>query len=277
MTLREGTQIGPYQIVGSLGAGGMGTVYRAHDPRLGRDVAVKVLSPELAPDAALVTRFEQEARAAGVLNHPNILAVLDVGAQEQVHFLVSELLEGETLRDRLRAGPLPVSKAIEIAVQVLHGLAAAHEKGVLHRDLKPENLFLTREGTVKILDFGLAKLRGNGEATSAATEPGTLVGSVGYMSPEQVHGLEVDQRADLFAVGAVLYEMLSGTRAFKGNSVVSVLNAILHDRPVDLTSLGLGISPQLARVVDRCLEDIAWDPLRPDPRFGRLLKRMNLQ
>ncbi|TMA30806.1 MAG: tetratricopeptide repeat protein [Deltaproteobacteria bacterium] len=259
MALQGGTRIGPYQIVESLGAGGMGTVYRAHDPRLGRDVAVKVLSPECATDAGLVARFEQEARAAGVLNHPNILSVLDVGAQEQVHFLVSELLEGQTLRERLRAGPLPVAEMIEIAIQVLHGLAVAHEKGVVHRDLKPENLFLTREGTVKILDFGLAKLRGNTQFDSAATEPGTLVGSVGYMSPEQVNGLAADHRSDVFAIGAVLYEMLSGTRAFKGSSVVSVLNAILHDRPPELTSLDLDIPPQLSRVVDRCLER---DPAR---------------
>ena len=254
MALQGGTQIGPYQIIESLGTGGMGTVYRAHDPRLGRDVALKVLSPECAVDSALVARFDQEARAAGALNHPNILSVLDVGAQEQVHFLVSELLEGETLRQRLRSGPLPVPEAVGIAIQILHGLAVAHEKGVLHRDLKPENLFLTREGTVKILDFGLAKLRGDGMATSTGTEPGTLVGSVGYMSPEQVNGLEVDQRADLFAIGVVLHEMLSGTRPFQGSSVVAVLNAILHDRPPDLTSLGAGISPQLAQVVERCLE-----------------------
>jgi adenylate cyclase len=218
-----------------------------------------VLSAECGADAALVARFQQEARAAGALNHPNILSVLDVGVQEQVHFLVSELLEGQTLRARLRAGALPVSQAVDIAVQTLRGLAAAHEKGVVHRDLKPENLFLTHEGTVKILDFGLAKLCGSGEYPSVATEPGTLVGSVGYMSPEQVNGVEADQRSDVFAIGAILYEMLSGTRAFQGNSVVSVLNAILHDQPAELTSLDRGVPAELARVVERCLEK---DPMR---------------
>src|SRR5437868_9153695 len=200
MPLASGTKLGPYEILAQVGAGGMGEVYRARDTRLGRDVAIKVLPAGLSSDADRLRRFEQEARATAALNHPNILAVFDIGSSSGAPFVVSELLEGSTLRERLRTGALPVRKAIEIAVQIAHGLAAAHEKGILHRDLKPENLFLTRDGRAKILDFGLAKLtEPESRMQSMATaESGTDAGTMGYMSPEQVRGVGVDSRSDIF-------------------------------------------------------------------------------
>ena len=224
MGLSPGSRLGPYEIVAPLGAGGMGEVYRARDPRLGREVAVKVLTTSLAVDADRLRRFEQEARAAGILNHPNLTAVYDIGEVDGAPYIVSELLEGETLRSRLGSGPVPVRKALDYAVQLARGLAAAHEKHIVHRDLKPENIFLTRDGRVKILDFGLAKLKetegSDGEHTALptatrGTEPGVVMGTMGYMSPEQVRGLPADHRSDIFSFGAILYEMLSGQRAFR--------------------------------------------------------------
>jgi len=329
MALSAGTKLGPYQILSPLGAGGMGEVYRARDPRLGRDVAVKVVrlaaddgapngphrggpvdSPHLS--AETLRRFEQEARAVGTLNHPNILAVYDAGTQDGTPYIVTELLEGETLRERLRRdtrlkatprsssasssagqagaktpapgvgdgestsqpgsgvarehGGLSRRKAVDYAIQLANGLAAAHERGIVHRDLKPENVFITREGRVKILDFGLAKLtsRGNFETATVdpagatqevpGTEPGQAMGTVGYMPPEQVRGQAADGRADIFSFGAILYEMLSGERAFHGASNVETMNAILKDDPPELGSLDGNIPPGLVRVVDRCLE-----------------------
>ena len=265
------TRLGPYEIVGLVGSGGMGEVYRARDPRLGRDVAIKVLPEALRANPERLRRFEQEVRAAGALNHPNVLAVLDVGTQDGVSYVVSELLEGGTLRERLRTGSgLTPAKAVECAIQVALGLAAAHEKGIVHRDLKPENLFLTKDGRVKILDFGLAKLReareeGEGgaesETFSHSTEPGTVLGTVGYMSPEQVRGLPADHRSDIFSFGAVLYEMLARRRPFEGNSAPEVLTAILKEDPPDLSSSDSSFSPALSRIVRRCLEK------RPEDRF----------
>src|SRR5512143_161966 len=226
MTLAAGTRLGPYEILSPIGAGGMGEVYRAKDPRLGREVAVKVLPASFSNDADRLRRFEQEARAAGILNHPNITAVYDIGSHDGAPYVVSELLEGETLRSRLAAGALGPRKALDYAIQVARGLAAAHEKGIVHRDLKPENLFVTRDGRVKILDFGLAKSVATGQAgaatnlptQAAGTEPGVVLGTMGYMSPEQVRGRPADVRSDIFAFGAILYEMLSGKRAFHGDS-----------------------------------------------------------
>ena len=212
VTLTSGTKLGEYEVKSLLGSGGMGEVYRARDSRLGRDVAIKVL-PLLATDSDRLRRFEQEARAAAALNHPNILAVFQMGTYEGAPYLVSELLEGETLREQLKRGPLSVRKAIEYGVQIAHGLAAAHEKGIVHRDLKPENLFVTRDGRVKILDFGLAKLTQPRSSSDSATkltqvtEPGVVMGTVGYMAPEQVRGQTTDHRADIFAFGATLYEI----------------------------------------------------------------------
>src|SRR5690349_4120427 len=217
MPLAAGSRIGPYEIVGVLGTGGMGEVYRARDARLGRDVAVKILPDAYSSDPERLARFEQEARAAAALNHPNILAVYDVGSDHDVPYIVSELLDGVTLRDRM--ADLPVRRAIEYAIQIAHGLAAAHEKGIVHRDLKPENIFVTRDGRLKILDFGLAKLvRPEGQpeqsvATVAAqTDPGMVLGTAGYMAPEQVRAEAIDHRADIFAFGSILSEMLSGQR-----------------------------------------------------------------
>jgi serine/threonine protein kinase len=217
MPLTPGTRLGPYTIVAPLGAGGMGEVYRAQDARLGREVAVKVLPAVVSGDAERLRRFDQEARAISLLNHPNILAIYDVGAEEGVPYLVSELLEGSSLREVLGAGALPVRKAVDYALQTAQGLAAAHAKGVVHRDLKPENLFVTADGRVKILDFGLAKLvqreaADGSEAGTATlnTTPGAVLGTAGYMAPEQVRGQDVDHRADLFALGTILYEMGSG-------------------------------------------------------------------
>ena len=257
-----GRVLGHYQIVTFLGAGGMGEVYRARDSRIGRDVAVKVLPPGIAAHPERLRRFEQEARAAGALNHPNILAIYDVGIQDGAPYVVYELLEGETLRDRLRKGALSRRKALEYARQIAIGLAAAHDKGITHRDLKPENLFLTRDGRVKILDFGLAKFTWP-EASEREDGRGrhppqrirrSVLGTPGYMAPEQLRGGVADHRSDLFNLGAILYEMLTGQRPFRGRSTSEVLNAILNDDPIEMSETGGKFDPGLARLLRRCLE-----------------------
>jgi eukaryotic-like serine/threonine-protein kinase len=270
MTIAEGTRLGRYEIRSKIGAGGMGEVYRARDEKLNRDVAIKVLPDTLSQNADRLRRFEQEAQAAGALNHPNILAVYDVGTHDGAPYVVSELLEGESLKERLSDGPLAQRKTIDYAIQVAHGLTAAHEKGIVHRDLKPDNLFITKDDRVKILDFGIAKLREPANQNIAQTDiatrkvhtdPGTVTGTVGYMSPEQVRGRPVDHRADIFSFGAVLYEMLCGRRAFHGDSAVETLNAILKEEPPELTTTNRNIAPALERVVWHCLEK------SPDRRF----------
>ena len=269
MTLAAGTRLGPYEILAPIGAGGMGEVYRARDPRLGRDVAIKVLPASFSQDPDRLKRFEQEARAAGVLNHPNITAVHDIGTADDAPYIVTELLEGETLRSRLGAGAVPVRKAIDYAVQIAKGLAAAHEKGIIHRDLKPDNLFLTKDGRVKILDFGLAKLKPEANeggqtdlgTVSGGTEPGVVLGTMGYMSPEQVRGKAADRRSDLFAFGTILYEMLSGQRAFRGETAADTITAILTKEPPDLSRTNHEIHPGLDRIVRHCLEK------NPEERF----------
>ena len=267
MTLAAGTRLGPYEILSPLGAGGMGEVYRAKDPRLGREVAIKVLPASLSQDADRLKRFEQEARAAGVLNHPNITAVHDIGSHDGAPYIVTELLEGETLRSRLSGGALSVRKATDYAIQIAKGLAAAHEKGIVHRDLKPENLFITNDGRVKILDFGLAKLKSEkgGEQTDlktvSGTEPGVVLGTMGYMSPEQVRGKPADRRSDLFAFGAILYEMLSGQRAFRGETAADTITAILTKEPPELSQTNKDIHPGIDRIVRHCLEK------NPEERF----------
>ena len=258
MTLTAGAKLGPYEILSAIGAGGMGEVYRARDPRLRRDVAIKVLPVAFSTDVDRLHRFEQEARAAAALNHPNILAVFDIGRAADAPFIVSELLEGATLRDR-QAGPVPVRKAVAYAVAIARGLGAAHEKGIIHRDLKPENLFITTDDHLKILDFGLAKLTSDPSAANALetmtqTEPGAVLGTVGYMAPEQVRGLAVDHRADLFALGVVLYELVSGQRAFRRDTAAETLAAILNDPPPDLRATERPIPAILARIIERCLE-----------------------
>ena len=264
MTLAAGMKVGPYEILALLGAGGMGEVYRARDSRLGREVALKVLPAGYASDPERLRRFEQEARATATLNHPNILAVFDVGRQDGSPYIVSELLEGETLRARLRAGPLSLRRGLEYALQIIRGLAAAHDRGIAHRDLKPENIFVTRDGHVKILDFGLAKLTLPDPATMAglsagptldsATGQGAVLGTLGYMSPEQLRGAPSDARSDLFSFGAVLYEMLSGQRAFRGETTADTISAVLREEPPDLTATGRDVPPILERIVRHCLE-----------------------
>ena len=260
MAVRPGSKIGPYEIVGLIGAGGMGEVYRARDARLGRDVAVKLLPASFSSDHDRLQRFALEARAAAALNHSNILSIFDIGEEGGAPYVVSELLEGDTLRQKLQSGPLNLRKATESAIQMASGLAAAHEKGIVHRDLKPENLFLTADGRLKILDFGLAKLT-RPENTSpdaatvqVATDPGTVMGTVGYMSPEQVRGKNADHRSDIFAFGAILYEMLSGKRAFHGDTPADTMSAILKDDPPDLAETNRNVPPALERIVRHCLE-----------------------
>jgi eukaryotic-like serine/threonine-protein kinase len=262
MPITAGTKLGPYEIVAPVGAGGMGEVYRARDQRLGRDVAVKVLPASLSRDADRMRRFEQEARATAALNHPNILAVFDIGTHDGSPYLVTELLEGETLRERMQARALSARKSVEYAQQIARGLVAAHEKGILHRDLKPENIFVTSSGQVKILDFGLAKLISPEGATGGSDSPtlasgtaaGVVLGTVGYMSPEQVRGLNVDARSDLFSLGTILYEMVSGKRAFGGDTPADTMSAILKEEPAPLTDIHQNIPPGLARIVEHCLE-----------------------
>ena len=253
MALSAGTRLGPYEILAPLGAGGMGEVYKARDPRLGRDVAIKILPPAFAADASRVQRFEQEARAVAALPHPNILAIFDIGSGD-TPYLVTELLDGETLRAVVERGALATRTVVDIALQFVAGLSAAHSRGIIHRDLKPDNIFLTRDGVVKILDFGLAKtLAPMSEVTIAATDAGIVLGTVGYMAPEQVRGEAVDPRSDLFAVGTILYELMSGQRAFQGQSPADTMSAVLREQPPDLT-LRSGTPPALARIVRRCLE-----------------------
>ena len=268
MNLTSGKKLGPYEIVSLLGAGGMGEVYRARDSRLKREVAIKVLPQALSLDADRLRRFEQEALATAALNHPNILAVFDIGTYDASPYVVSELLEGETLRERLGGGSMAGRKALDYALQIAHGLAAAHEKGIVHRDLKPENLFITKDGRVKILDFGLAKLTQTdpGSHTSLptmthATEAGVTMGTAGYMSPEQVRGAAVDARSDIFSFGAVLYEMLSGKRAFHRDTPADTMSAILKEDPPDLNETNRNVSPALDRIVQHCLEK------NPESRF----------
>jgi Tol biopolymer transport system component len=269
VTLSAGSKLGPYEILGQIGAGGMGDVYQAKDPRLGREVAIKVLPASFSQDPDRLRRFEQEAKAAGLLNHPNITAVYDIGTHEEAPYVVQELLEGETLRSVLSGGRLSPRKTIDYSLQIAHGLAAAHEKGIVHRDLKPENLFVTKDGRVKILDFGLAKLTHQEEGpqvtglptATAGTEPGVVMGTLGYMSPEQVRGKPADARSDIFSFGAILYEMLSGKRAFHGDSAADTMSAILREDPPDLSVTNQAISPGLERIVRHCLEK------NPEQRF----------
>jgi len=261
VTLSQGTKLGPYEIVAPLGAGGMGEVYRARDTRLGRDVAIKVLPERLASDADAAARFARESKAVAALSHPNILAIHDVGTTaDGTAYAVTELLEGSTLRDRLDGGPLPFRKCVDYGVQIAEGLAAAHERGIVHRDLKPENVFVAPDGRVKILDFGLAKAAPaiDDSATasptvSSPTDPGTVLGTVGYMAPEQVRGKAADHRSDIFSLGSVLYEMAAGRRAFKGDSAIETMNAVLKEDPPEISTMR-GVPPEFDRIVRHCLE-----------------------
>ena len=260
MPIAAGTRFGDCEILGPLGAGGMGEVYRARDQSLGREVAVKVLPEELASDPERLRRFEQEARAAAALNHPNILVVYRFGTTETgAPYLVTELLQGQTLRERLQQGAIPVRKTVEYGAQIARGLAAAHDRGIIHRDLKPENLFLTRDGLVKILDFGLAKLtrpdpQGSDSTVAlSSTEAGVVLGTVGYMSPEQVRGFAADPRSDIFSLGVICYEMISGNRAFQRATAADTMSAILKEEPEELSS-GRNLPLPLGRIIHRCLE-----------------------
>jgi eukaryotic-like serine/threonine-protein kinase len=270
VTLAPGTRLGPYEIIASLGAGGMGEVFRARDTKLNRDVAIKVLPQRLAADADALARFEREALAVAALSHPNILAIHDFGEANGQRFAVMELLEGQTLRQVLESGPLQTKRAAEYGRQIAEGLAAAHAKGLVHRDLKPENVFVTRDGHVKILDFGLARQvvasgTGRNQTTSptmvGSTEPGMVMGTVGYMAPEQVRGDAVDHRADIFAFGVVLFEMLAGKRPFEGATGAETMTAILREDPPPVTSVRDTVPASLERVVDHCLEK------QPENRF----------
>ncbi|HTS38600.1 MAG TPA: protein kinase [Candidatus Solibacter sp.] len=269
MGLSAGSKVGPYEILSLLGAGGMGEVYRARDSALGRDVAVKILPTAFSADADRLRRFKQEAQAAAALNHPNILTIYHIGEQDGAPYIASELLEGESLRQRLQAGPLPVRKAVDYAIQMARGLAAAHDKGIVHRDLKPENIFLTKDGRAKILDFGLAKLTrpeqdGSGPDSQTLTgrsEPGFVLGTVGYMSPEQVRGHVAGPASDLFSFGAVLYEILTGRRAFRGDTAADTMSAILKEDPPEMLEADRQVPPALERIVRHCLEK------NPEERF----------
>ncbi len=269
MTLQAGVWLGPYEILGPLGAGGMGEVYRARDSRLDRDVAIKVVPPSVADNPEAVARFERESRAVAALSHPNILTIYDVGQSSGHPYSMMELLEGETLGTRIAHGPMPVRKAVDIAAQIARGLAAAHDKRIAHRDLKPENVFLTPTGGVKILDFGLARstaaqselTRVESPTMAPATTPGTVLGTVGYMSPEQVRGEPTDHRTDMFSLGCVLYEMLTGHRAYRRDTAAETMSAILRDDPPDPGTFDVNVPPAVLRTLRRCLEK------RPQERF----------
>ena len=261
MTLAAGTRLGPYEVLGPLGAGGMGEVYRARDTRLAREVAVKVLAEELAADVARLKRFEQEARAASSFNHPNIVTIFDIGTTNGISWIAMERIEGQTLRKLLAGGPLPMKRLVAIATQIADGLTKAHEAGIVHRDLKPENVMVTRDGVVKILDFGLAKLtlfepRGDETSkvpTETRTSPGTLLGTVSYMSPQQAAGEAVDYRSDQFSFGSILYEMATGRRAFSKKTSVDTLSAILNEEPDPVGKHNPQATQPLRWIIERCL------------------------
>ena len=268
MAIATGARFNHYEIIAPIGAGGMGEVWRARDTRLNREVAVKILPASFAQDVDRLRRFEQEALSTSALNHPNIITVYDIGDHEGAPYIVAELLEGEELSELIKQGAIAQRKAVDYARQIAEGLAAAHAKGVVHRDLKPENLFVTNDGRVKILDFGLAKLRPqqfgvdkDAPTQKRITDPGVIMGTVGYMSPEQVRGQETDHRSDIFAFGVILYEMLNGRRAFHGDSAIEVMNAILKEEPPEFSETKDQISPQLEMIVRRCLEK------QPERRF----------
>ncbi len=275
MSLKAGTRLGPYEIIALIGAGGMGEVFKAHDSRLGREVAVKLLPPRFSEDLDRLRRFEKEARSTGQLNHPNIVAIHDVGTHDHCPYIVTELLDGENLRDRMGDKALPWKKAVEFAWQIARGLAAAHAKNIIHRDLKPENIYITRDGRVKLLDFGLAKLLDNGESSDSfnppisatdstvtlETKPGSLLGTMGYMSPEQVQGNPADHRSDIFSFGAMLYEMVAGKRAFKRESNIETMSAILKEDPFEAAPIDAKAPSEIERIVRRCLEK------SPEERF----------
>ena len=256
--LTTGSRIGPYVVDSLIAAGSMGAVYRARDTRLNRPVALKVLAPAMTGDTAGLARFTQEARTTALLNHPNIVVVYDVGSECGMPYVVSELLHGETLRARLRGGTLPVRVAVDYAREIAHGLVGAHDLDVVHRDLKPENVFITGDGRVKILDFGLAKCRNETlgiptAGSSESTQPGTILGTVGYMAPEQVRGSAADARADIFSLGVILHEMLAGPPPFVRESAIETLYAILREDAPPLPYRD-GLSPELAHIVGHCLE-----------------------
>src|SRR2546426_2827737 len=272
MPLAAGFKLGPYEILAPLGAGGMGEVYRARDTRLDRDVAIKVLPEHPAKDPQALARFEREAKAVAALSHPNILALYDVGDHQGVSYAVTELLEGETLPARLAQSAIPWRKAVEIGTAVAEGLAAAHSKGIIHRDIKPENIFLTSDGRVKVLDFGLARVTRPGVAVNAAglddaetqvanTTPGIVVGTMGYMSPEQLRGEAVDGRSDIFSLGCVLYEMVAGQKAFARKTAAESISAILNEDPAELAGGGKQVPPDFDRIIAHCLEK------KPEDRF----------
>jgi len=283
MPLASGARLGPYEIQSLLGAGGMGEVYRARDTALGRDVAVKILNSGALCDPDRLRRFRQEAQAAAALNHPNILAIHYVGENEGAPYIVSELMEGESLRARLNASPLPVRKSVDYALQIIEGLAAAHEKGIIHRDLKPENIFLTKDGRAKILDFGLAKLTSpedafadsQGLTQTRGSAPGLILGTVAYMSPEQVRGLPLDSRADIFSFGLILREMLSGKNAFLPGTPADTMSAILKEHPPELTLSSSALSGPLDRLLRRCLEKNPADRFQSVRDLGFALQAVN--
>ncbi|HEU4724356.1 MAG TPA: serine/threonine-protein kinase, partial [Candidatus Eisenbacteria bacterium] len=278
MTLTPGTRLGPYEILSLLGAGGMGEVYRARDTRLGRDVAVKTIPRALAADPRHAQRFELEARAAGSLNHPNVVSIFDVGSHEGTQFVVMELAEGRTLREHLTDGPLPIGRALEIAMQCAEALDAAHAKGIVHRDLKPANLMIGPGGRVKVLDFGLAKVVGRESpgaprAAGAAwsTASGTIAGTVPYMAPEQLRGEPVDTRADLFALGVVLYEMATGRLPFTGATPADIASAILRDTPLSARALRADLPMEVDQVIERALEKSPADRFETASEMRRAL------
>jgi TolB-like protein/Flp pilus assembly protein TadD len=258
--MNAGSRIGAYEIIAKIGEGGMGEVYRARDTRLDREVAIKVLPATLAADSAALDRFQREAKSVAALSHPNILALYDIGNDRGTAYIVTELLSGDTLRASLTQGPLPLLQTIDLASSIADGLAAAHDKGIVHRDLKPENIFVTADGRVKILDFGLAKaiggdavLRDDGATQAPNTQPGIVLGTIGYMSPEQVRGEDADHRADIFSLGTLVYEMLTGRRAFSGPSAADTMSAILKEEPGQWSPVGAPLSSAVQPVVARCL------------------------